>query len=124
MIAASKLACVATILAVGLFTHVARAEQAVTPATASQLIEHASYQAAESATPALTKIVQALTTQRGDAGDAAKYVDYYLGYANYVLARGYVGHDDHKAGEYLDVAQAALQRAVEVDPDFAEAHAL
>ncbi|MGH8146157.1 MAG: hypothetical protein ACREPY_07470 [Rhodanobacteraceae bacterium] len=124
MISANKLVCVASVLAVGLLAGMAQASEAVKLASASKLIERASYQAGASATPALAKIVQALTTQSGAQGNAVKYVDYYLGYANHALAEDYIGQDDHKAGDYLDKAEAALQRAIHADPDFAEAHAL
>ena len=73
-------------------------------------------------------------TQRGDeaallklraslgAGHPDKYSYYYLGLADYELAT--LDADAGKATDYIAAAEDALQTALKLDPDFAEAEAL
>jgi tetratricopeptide (TPR) repeat protein len=98
-----------------------RADQAPALANASSRIEQAYYRADISA---LVEIAGTLAAGQGDGSQTAKYVDYYIGYANYALANLLIGRDNGKAGDCLDKAEPALQRAIAADPGFAEAHAL
>lgn len=90
-------------------------------ASASRRIEQAFLQGD---TAALARIADGLEKTRGHAGANAKYVDYYAGYASYALAWLYSGHDENKADDCVDAAKEALQRALDADGGFAEAHAL
>lgn len=67
---------------------------------------------------------QVLTRLVGNAATADKFAWYYLGYADYQLANLYTPTDKDKATNYIGDAEDALQAALKVDADFAEAEAL
>lgn len=86
----------------------------------SHEIEAASH-AADLAT--LDKLQQSLLAASKQA-PTDKYLAYYLGYADYYLADYYADSDASKATDCLHDAESALEAAVKLDPDFAEADAL
>lgn len=53
-----------------------------------------------------------------------KYALYYRGYSNYRLHSSIPGIDEDQKEKYLDEAIEMFKKAVEIDPDFAEAQAM
>lgn len=109
---------VLSVLGLGAFCATA---QASSVADTGRRIEQAR-NANDSATLVRVRDTLAQATKR-DA-HAGKYAYYYLGYADYALGDFYMGSDTHKATAYLHDGEAALQQALQRDPDFAEALAL
>lgn len=90
-------------------------------AAASRRIERAYYRGDAGA---LTKLKAVLEARRSQPSQPRKYVDYYLGYADYALGQLYAQSDEDKADGYIEQAATALENAIQADADFAEAHAL
>ena len=59
-----------------------------------------------------------------DSGELQKYVHYYSALAYFRLYPLPLTDDSHLYSKNLDMAQTELERAVELDPDFADAYAL
>ena len=106
---------VLSVLGLGAFCATA---QASSVADTGRRIEQAR-NANDSATLVRVRDTLAQATKR-DA-HAGKYAYYYLGYADYALGDFYMGSDTYKATAYLHDGEAALQQALQRDPDFAEA---
>ncbi len=56
--------------------------------------------------------------------EVKKYAYYYRGYSNYRLQNSFPQIDEDQQEKYLDQAVAMFEKAVEVDPKFAEAYAM
>lgn len=67
---------------------------------------------------------QLLTGRTARDRGTDKYAFYYLGYTDYQLANLYAPTDKDRATDYIDAAEDALQTALKLDTDFAEAEAL
>lgn len=120
-IANRMLGLLAITIAFAVSWQVARAGEPASLTNASARIEAAFYRAD---TPTLLAIAGSLATQGKTAGADARYIDYYLGYANYALANLMIGHDDGKAGDRLEQAESALLQSIAADSGFAGARAL
>lgn len=64
------------------------------------------------------------TLSEADDSRIQKYAYYYRGYSNYRLQNSFPDINDDNKEKYLDEAVAMFEKAVELDPDFAEAHAM
>jgi len=67
---------------------------------------------------------RALFKRVASASDEAVWAHYYAGLANYRIASLFLDSNDDRADTHLDDALSHLQRAVDIDAELAEAHAL
>lgn len=118
---AFRLPGLVSIVAAFMLSVPAQAADPVSPANASIRIEQAFHRVDA---PALASIAATLAVQGRVAGANSRYLDYYIGYANYASANLMIARADDSADARVGKARAALERAVEAAPDFAEAHAL
>ena len=103
-----------------LYTLSALAWSSADLAATGRRIELSGYRADSADLQAVRERLQ--TAPDGPAPD--KYLYYYRGYADYVSAYLLFDDDSDHATELAQEAQSALQQALKLDPEFAEAEAL
>lgn len=93
---------------------------AVDTSTLSQRIELAGYHRDAKGMEAVRAELEDATSQ----SPQDKYLYYYLGYVDYVLAEQYSDDGGSEATDRVQAAEGTLNRALKLDPGFAEAEAL